>query len=89
MWYMTLFPEGTERYYSQSMAEWVDVAVPAPHIQGKNGEIDMGPGITQDVDVWGVQQRGLHSRGYTRDYLPWQERRLRFFHENLEAWMAR
>lgn len=89
MWYMTLFPEGTERYYSQSMAEWVDVAVPAPHIQGKVGEIDMGPGISQDVDVWGVQQRGLHSRGYTRDYLPWQERRLRFFHENLEAWMAR
>lgn len=89
MWYMTLFPEGTERYYSQSMAQWVDVSVPAPHIQGKVGEIDMGPGISQDVDVWEVQQRGLHSRGYTRDYLPWQERRLRYFHENLEAWMAR
>lgn len=89
MWYMTLFPEGTERYYSQSMAEWVDVSVPAPHIQGKVGDVDMGPGITQDVEVWGVQQRGLHSRGYQRDYLPWQERRVRFFHENLEAWMAR
>ena len=88
MWYMTLFPEGTERYYSQSMAEWVDVSEPAPHIQGKVGEVDMGPGITQDVEVWEVQQRGLHSRGYKRDYLAWQERRVRYFHENLEKWMA-
>lgn len=89
MWYMTLFPEGTERYYSQSMTEWVDVSVPAPHISGKVGEVDMGPGISQDVDVWGYQQRGLRSRGYKRDYLAWQERRVRFFHENLEKWMAR
>jgi phenylpropionate dioxygenase-like ring-hydroxylating dioxygenase large terminal subunit len=89
MWYMTLFPEGTERYYSQSMTEWVDVGTPAPHIQGKVGEITMGPGIDQDVEVWGHQQRGLHSRGYKRDYLAWQERRVRFFHENLEQWIAR
>ena len=88
MWYMTLFPEGTDRYYSQSMAEWVDVSVPAPHVQGKVGEVSMGPGIDQDVEVWEVQQRGLNSRGYKRDYLAWQERRLRFFHENLERWMA-
>lgn len=88
MWYMTLFPEGTERYYSQSMAQWVDVSVPAPHIQGKVGEVDMGPGISQDVSVWEIQQRGLHSRGYKRDYLAHQERRVRYFHENLERWMA-
>lgn len=88
MWYMTLFPEGTERYYSQSMAEWVDVSVPAPHVQGKVDEVSMGPGIDQDVSIWGLQQRGLHSRGYKRDYLAWQERRVRYFHENLEKWMA-
>ncbi|CAO1648973.1 aromatic ring-hydroxylating oxygenase subunit alpha [Parasphingorhabdus sp. NYA22] len=89
MWYMTLFPEGTDRYYSQSMAEWVDTSVPAPHVQGTVEEVSMGPGIDQDVEVWEVQQRGLHSRGYERDYLAWQERRVRFFHENLESWMAK
>jgi hypothetical protein len=88
MWYMTLFPAGTTRYYSQSMSEWVDVSVPAPHVQGKWGEVSAGPGIDQDVSVWEAQQRGLHSRGYKRDYLAWQERRVRFFHQNLEEWMA-
>ena len=87
MWYMTLFPEGTERYYSQSMAEWVDLSVPAPHIAGKVNEVSMGPGIDQDVSIWETQQRGLHSRGYKRDYLAWQERRVRYFHENIEKWM--
>lgn len=88
MWYMTLFPEGTERYYSQSMQDWVDISVPAPHMQGKFGEVNIGPGISQDVEIWQVQQRGLHSQGYKRDYLPWQERRVRHFQENLEKWMA-
>jgi phenylpropionate dioxygenase-like ring-hydroxylating dioxygenase large terminal subunit len=88
MWYMTLFPEGTERYYSQSMAEWVDVSVPAPHVQGKVGVVSMGPGIDQDVEIWELQQRGLHSRGYKREYLAGQERRVKYFHENLEKWMA-
>ncbi len=88
MWYMTLFPAGTTRYYSQSMSEWVDVSVPAPHVQGKWGEVSAGPGIDQDVSVWEAQQRGLHSRGYKRDYLAFQERRVRYFHQNLEKWMA-
>ncbi|WP_095012624.1 aromatic ring-hydroxylating oxygenase subunit alpha [Tsuneonella mangrovi] len=88
MWYLTLFPEGTDRYYSYSMSEWVDVSVPAPYEKGKFGEVSTGPGIDQDVAVWEHQQRGLHSRGYKRDYLAWQERRVRYFHENLEKWMA-
>jgi len=70
------------------MSEWVDVSVPAPHVQGKWGDVSAGPGIDQDVSVWEAQQRGLHSRGYKRDYLAWQERRVRYFHENLEKWMA-
>jgi hypothetical protein len=49
----------------------------------------MGPGIDQDVSIWEMQQRGLHSRGYRRDYLAWQERRVRFFHDNIERWLAR
>jgi phenylpropionate dioxygenase-like ring-hydroxylating dioxygenase large terminal subunit len=89
MWYLTLFPKGATKYYSQSMAEWVDIGTPAPHEEGKWGEVSMGPGIDQDVAVWEVQQKALHSRGYRRDYLAWQERRVRFFHDNLDRWMAR
>ena len=87
MWYLTLFPKGQEKYYSASMSEWVDLAVPAPHVQGKTGEVSMGPGIDQDVSIWDAQQKGLHSRGYRRDYLAGQERRVRFFHENIERWI--
>ncbi len=89
MWYMTLFPKGQTQYYSQSMSEWVDVSTPAPHHQGKLGEVTMGPAIDQDLAVWYGQQQGLHSRGYKRDYLAGQERRVRYFHENLERWMSR
>ena len=87
MWYMTLFPKGQTKYFSQSMGEMVDVNVPAPHLQGKLGEVSMGPGIDQDLSVWYGQQKALHSRGYRRDYLAGQESRVRFFHENLERWM--
>jgi hypothetical protein len=71
------------------MQEWVDVSVPAPHQQGKIGDVSLGPAINQDFAVWEVQQRGLHSRGYRRDYLSGQEDRVRYFHENLERWMQR
>ena len=88
MWYMTLFPKGQTQYYSQSMAEWVDVAVPAPHVQGKLGEVSMGPGIDQDLAVWYGTQKGLHSRGYKRENLAHQERRVRYFHQNIDRWIA-
>jgi hypothetical protein len=88
MWYMTLFPKGQTQYYSQSMAEWVDVSVPAPHQQGKLGEVSMGPGIDQDLFVWYGTQKGLHSRGYKHDVLAHQERRVRYFHQNIDKWMA-
>jgi phenylpropionate dioxygenase-like ring-hydroxylating dioxygenase large terminal subunit len=89
MWYMTLFPKGVEKYYCQSMGEWVDVSTPAPHLQGKWGEVSCGPGIDQDVYVWLGTQKGLRSRGYRNDYLPTQENRIRFFHDNLDRWIAR
>ena len=89
MWYMTLFPKGETRYYSQTMKEWVSIDTPAPHLQGPVVKVSAGPAIDQDVAIWSGQQIGLHSRGYKRDYLASQESRMRYFHETLEAWMAR
>lgn len=87
MWYMTLFPKGETRYYSQTMKEWVDIGTPAPHMQGPTREVSAGPAIDQDVAIWVGQQRGLRSRGYRREYLSGQERRLRYFHETLDRWL--
>jgi phenylpropionate dioxygenase-like ring-hydroxylating dioxygenase large terminal subunit len=89
MWYMTLFPKGETQYYSQTMKEWVSVETPAPHVQGPVSEVSAGPAIDQDVSIWSGQQRGLHSRGYQRDYLAGQENRMRYFHETLENWLER
>ncbi len=89
MWYMTLFPAGETRYYSQTMKEWVSIDTPAPHLQGPVDKVSAGPAIDQDVAIWSGQQRGLHSRGYRRDYLAGQENRMRYFHEVLESWLAR
>ena len=88
MWYMTLFPKGATRYYSQTMKEWVSIDTPAPHIQGPVDKVSAGPAIDQDVAIWSGQQIGLHSRGYRRDFLAGQENRLRYFHETLERWLA-
>ncbi len=87
MWYFTLFPKGTEKYYSNSMAEWVSVTTPAQHQTGKVGDISCGPGIDQDVAIWSSQQQGLQSRGYRGDYMAHQERRIRFHHENLDRYL--
>ncbi|MEP3916337.1 MAG: SRPBCC family protein, partial [Parasphingorhabdus sp.] len=89
MWYMTLFPKGATEYYSQSMRDYISVDTPAEHVQGKAGEVSAGPAIDEDLAIWPLQQKGLHSRGYKRDYLAGQESRLRFFHETLEDWLDR
>jgi hypothetical protein len=70
------------------MREWVGIDTPAPHVQGPTASVSAGPAIDQDVAVWSAQQRGLHSRGYNRDYLSGQESRMRYFHETLEKWMG-
>ena len=88
MWYMTLFPKGQTQYYSQTMKEWVGTDTLAPHQQGTTAEVSAGPAIDQDVAIWSGQQRGLHSRGYKRDYLAGQENRMRYFHETLEHWIT-
>jgi phenylpropionate dioxygenase-like ring-hydroxylating dioxygenase large terminal subunit len=89
MWYMNLFPEGQTSYYSPTMRDWVSMDVPAPHQVGKAGDYTMGPTIDQDVAIWSQQQKALHSRGYTRECLAGQERRVRFFHETLNKYIER
>ncbi len=89
MWYLNLFPEGETRYFSPTMRDWVSIDTPAPHQTGKAGDYSMGPTIDQDVALWSAQQKALHSRGYKREVLAGQESRVRYFHDNLERWMAR
>ena len=88
MWYLTLFPQGSKEYYSNSMRDWVSVDHLVEHERGKVGEISCGPGIDQDVSIWSTQQAGLRSRGYRDDYMAHQERRIRFFHQNLDRYLA-
>ncbi|MEM8902770.1 MAG: aromatic ring-hydroxylating dioxygenase subunit alpha [Actinomycetota bacterium] len=88
MWYLTLFPEGATEYFSNSMKDWVSIDQPAEHQRGNVGEVSCGPGIDQDVAIWSSQQAGLRSRGYRNEYLPWQERRIRYFHDNIDRLLA-
>jgi len=89
MWYLNLFPEGETQYYSPTMRDYVSMETPAPHQVGKAGDYTMGPTIDQDVALWTGQQKALHSRGYRREVLAGQEARVRYFHDNLDRWMAR
>jgi phenylpropionate dioxygenase-like ring-hydroxylating dioxygenase large terminal subunit len=88
MWYLTLFPEGAQEYYSNSMRDWVSIDHQVEHERGKAGEVSCGPGIDQDVAIWSTQQAGLRSRGFRGGYLPTQERRIRFFHDNIDGYLA-
>ncbi len=88
MWYLTLFPAGVSEYWSNSMGDWVSLDHVVEHEVGVAGEVSCGPGIDQDVAIWQTQQQGLRSRGYRDDYLPWQERRVRYFHDTIDRHLA-
>ena len=88
MWYLTLFPEGSSEYFSNSMKDWVSIDHQAEHQMGVAGEVSCGPGIDQDVAIWTTQQQGLRSRGYRGDYMPDQERRIKYFHDNIDRYLA-
>ena len=88
MWYLTLFPEGSSEYFSNSMKDWVSIDHQVEHQTGIAGEVSCGPGIDQDVAIWNTQQQGLRSRGFRGEYMPWQERRIRFFHDNIDRLLA-
>ncbi|MFK8024156.1 MAG: aromatic ring-hydroxylating dioxygenase subunit alpha [Ilumatobacter sp.] len=87
MWYLTLFPEGSKEYYSNSMKDWVSIDHQVEHQTGRAGEVSCGPGIDQDVAIWDTQQQGLRSRGYRGEYSPRQERRIQFFHDNVQRYL--
>jgi len=88
MWYLTLFPEGSSEYFSNSMKDWVSIDHQVEHQTGLAGEISCGPGIDQDVAIWSTQQQGLMSRGFKGEFMPWQERRIKFFHDNIDRYLA-
>jgi len=88
MWYLTKFPEGSSEYFSNSMKDWVSVDHQVEHQVGVAGEISCGPGIDQDVAIWTTQQQGLMSRGYRGEYMPSQERRIKYFHDNIDRYVA-
>jgi phenylpropionate dioxygenase-like ring-hydroxylating dioxygenase large terminal subunit len=88
MWYLTLFPTGVSEYFSNSMRDWVSIDHQVEHVTGHAGDVSCGPGIDQDVAIWNTQFKGLASRGYRGEYLPAQERRIRYFHENIDRYLA-
>jgi phenylpropionate dioxygenase-like ring-hydroxylating dioxygenase large terminal subunit len=89
MWYLTLFPEGVSEYFSNSMKDWVSTEHQGQHQVGIAGEVSCGPGIDQDVAIWTTQQQGLMSRGYRGEYMPKQERRIKYFHDNIDRHLAK
>ena len=86
-WYLTLFPKGVETYFSPSLGIETSIDTKVPHLQGHFSEVDVGPGISEDVAIWTSQQKGLSSRGYIGDYMPEQENRIRYFHENIDKYL--
>lgn len=88
MWYLTWFPEGVDRYYVPTLANWVDRTAPTPHVQGRIFEIETALVIEQDLPVWAIQHRGYKSRGFTRDRLAGQESRIAHFHHTLDQRIA-
>ena len=89
MWYFTWYPEGVDEYHSHSIQQVQSPDYVAKHEVGVFGEVSAGLAIDQDISIWNSQQRGLRSRGYTRDYMPDQERRVRFFHENIDRYIKK
>ena len=89
MWYFTWYPEGVDEYHSHSIQQVQSPDYVAEHEVGVFGEVSAGLAIDQDIGIWNSQQRGLRSRGYTRDYMPDQERRVRFFHETIDRYIKK
>ena len=86
-WYLTLFPKDVDEYYSHMLKKKTSINTKIPHIQGHYTEVDVGDGISEDVAIWESQQKGLSSKGYIGDYMPSQENRIRFFHENVDKYL--
>jgi hypothetical protein len=89
MWYLTQFPEGVTEYFSNSMGDWVSIDHQVEHQtrQVRRGLVWVRhrPGRRHLAS----QHLGLRSRGYRGAYLPLQERRIRYFHDNLDRYLDR
>jgi hypothetical protein len=88
VWYFTLFPEGCDEYFAHSMAEAVKRNEEVEHQTGKLGDVFLGGGLDQDASVFLSQQRGLGSRGYRGVYLSGQERRVQYYHQVIDEYIA-
>ena len=87
MWYFTWYPEGVDEYHSNAIQSKNSTDYVAEHEVGVFGEVSAGLAIDQDISIWSTQQRGVSSRGYRRDYMPDQERRVRFFHQKIDEYI--
>jgi len=87
MWYLTKFPEGVTEYFSNSMHDFVSIDDQVEHQTGKAGEVSCGRGIDQDVAIWDTQHAGLRSRGFQGPTLAHQERRIGFYHDNIDKYL--
>ena len=76
-----------EKYYSPALGLETNINTKVPHLQGHHTKVDIGPGISEDVAIWTSQQKGLSSKGYIGDYMPTQENRIRYFHENIDKYL--
>ena len=88
-WFLTWFPDGATEYYAAAMDETVGFDVKVPHITGKVREVSCGPVIDDDVAVWSTQQKGMMSMGYSGSHMPDQEKRVGFFHDEIDRYIAR
>ena len=59
----------------------------AEHVTGRYGEVDVNA-MDEDTAVFPIQQRGLRSRGYQGVYLSSQERRVQYYHQVIDEYIA-
>ena len=83
------FPDNATEYYASAMDDTVSIDVQVPHTTGKVREVSCGPVIDDDVHVWSTQQKGLMSQGFTGSFMADQEKRVQFFHEEVDRYIAR
>lgn len=89
MWYFTWFPKGQDEYHANALLASISATDEVEHLVGKVGEVSTGPAIDQDVEIWNTQQQGIRSRGYGGGYMANQERRVKFFHQKIDEYLAK
>ena len=88
-WFLMWFPDNATEYYAAAMDDTVSLDVQVPHVTGKVREVSCGPVIDDDVRVWSTQQKGLMSKGFNGSVMADQEKRVQFFHEEVDRYIAR